>query len=527
MRRRHALPDYPPTPEQQDAIDAFRTGRTVVIKAGAGTGKTTTLSMCARTSDWTGTYLAFNKAIAMDAGQAMPMTVKARTVHSIAASAVSRMRGGSTLLDRLNGYRIDPWRLARKMGLGPLLVSVDIGGRRKEKVLQPGYLAGHVMRATARFCQSADDEPGVQHFPLIDGIDSIDENGRIDPRNNRAVARELLGALQDAWADLTNPAGDLRFSHDVYLKLAQLEGVEMPGRFLLYDEAQDANPVILAWLDAQRQKHGKQVVYVGDGFQQIYDWRGAVDALDRIAETGAEVTYLTQSWRFGQRIADAANLVLAQLGAEFQLTGNPAMDSRLAVSPGGPTPRAVLCRTNAAAVETVLNLQSKGLQPHLVGGADEIVSFAHGAAKLQSGEKSSHYELACFESWNEVLDYVANDPQGDELRMMVNLLEEYGIQIVLDALDGLIAEAEADVIVSTAHKAKGREWPIVRLAGDFGNDEEGSASAMAPPELRLLYVAATRARDVLDLSRCRPLLDLICPPNDLTESGLATLWANS
>jgi superfamily I DNA/RNA helicase len=36
-----------PTGEQQAAVDAFATGATVVIEAGAGTGKTSTLRLLA------------------------------------------------------------------------------------------------------------------------------------------------------------------------------------------------------------------------------------------------------------------------------------------------------------------------------------------------------------------------------------------------------------------------------------------------------------------------------------------------
>jgi hypothetical protein len=511
---------YPPTPEQQRAIDAFSSGRALVLKAGAGTGKTTTLAMCARTTPRTGAYMAFNKAVAQDASMAMPGTVQARTVHSFAAGYHrNRTRHGAQLLSRLDAPRMAPWTIAKRLGITGSPIYVTYG--RRTKVLQPGFLGGLVMKTIDRFCQSADPEPTTAHVPYVEGIDLPDANGQRTSGNNRALARELIPWVEKAWDDVTSLDGELRFTPDVMLKMAQLADAPIPGDYILLDEAQDANPVILAWL---AQQEGRQIIYVGDAFQQIYEWRGAVNALDMIPDV--EVAYLTQSWRFGQRIADAANLLLAELGSEFELIGNPAMDSRLAVSPGAPTPKAVLCRSNAAAVETVLNFQSQGLQPHLVGGAEGIVSFARAAAKLQAGEKCLHPDLGCFESWAEVREYVDDNPQGDDLRMMVNLLEEYGVQIVLDALDGLIGEREADVIVSTAHKAKGREWPIVRLAGDFGGDEEGDRE-LAAPELRLLYVAATRARDVLDVHRCQPLLDLVCPPNDVGEGQLASLWGGA
>lgn len=57
-------------------------------------------------------------------------------------------------------------------------------------------------------------------------------------------------------------------------------------------------------------------------------------------------------------------------------------------------------------------------------------------------------------------------------------------------------EASADVVISTAHKSKGREWQSVQLAGDFPDEAAGSDA-----ELRLLYVAATRGRLELDVSQ--------------------------
>ena len=50
-------------------------------------------------------------------------------------------------------------------------------------------------------------------------------------------------------------------------------------------------------------------------------------------------------------------------------------------------------------------------------------------------------------------------------------------------------------ILSTAHKAKGRQWPEVRLAPDWKANRLEN-----PEELRLAYVAVTRAQEVLDLT---------------------------
>ena len=61
-----------------------------------------------------------------------------------------------------------------------------------------------------------------------------------------------------------------------------------------------------------------------------------------------------------------------------------------------------------------------------------------------------------------------------------------------------VDEEDADIIVSTAHKAKGREWRAVKIGNDFqppsGEDEMPSNA-----ELMLAYVAVTRAKRKLDV----------------------------
>lgn len=63
-------------------------------------------------------------------------------------------------------------------------------------------------------------------------------------------------------------------------------------------------------------------------------------------------------------------------------------------------------------------------------------------------------------------------------------------------------------MVSTAHKAKGRERPAVKIADDFPlppdsdqHDDRGRpiAEPVSEADARLAYVAVTRARSRLDL----------------------------
>lgn len=277
-----------------------------------------------------------------------------------------------------------------------------------------------------------------------------------------------------------------------YLKLWQLGGARIDGDYVLFDEAQDASPVMLD-IVAQQADHA-QLVYVGDTQQQIYGWRGAINALASL--DGAERTLLTQSFRFGPAIAEVANEVLDQLGADLRLVGSPWLESR--IDPDLADPAAILCRTNATTVRLLLAEQKNGGRPHLVGDGKEVVAFARAVIELQAKGWTPHPELTCFGRWGEVQDYVDQDPSGGELRLLVKLVEEYTAETIIEALGKPVPEADATVVLSTAHKAKGREWATVRLADDYPEPSQGEE--LADEELRLVYVAATRAMEALDPS---------------------------
>lgn len=475
---------FAPTPEQQNAVELFRSGQSLAIEAGAGTGKTSTLLLLAEAMPpgKRGQYVAFNKAIVTEAGSKFPAHVACNTAHSLAFRAIGRQ-----FSHRLNAPRMRSDEIARRLGVDPITVQVSGDSKR----LAPGFLAGHVMRAVTRFCQSADEAPEERHFEYIDGIDTPGPDGERRWDNNRLVRRALLPAMRKAWADFASPEGQLPYRHDHYLKAWHLSGPEIPADVIFFDEAQDANPVLLAIVAAQADH--AQLVFVGDSQQQIYEFTGAVNAL---ASVPADLrAFLTQSFRFGPAVASVANGLLARLEADLRIQGFDKIASVV-----GPIaePRAILCRTNAKAVQTVLTAQREGRRVHLVGGGGEVSGFARAAIELREKGRTGYPELACFGSWGEVQDYTENDPQGSELKLLVGLVDEYGPETIIAALDRMIPERDASLIVSTAHKSKGREWESVQLASDFQEPKDGEE--LSASELRLLYVAATRAQQQLDVS---------------------------
>lgn len=474
-----------PTDEQIACRDLFLDGDSMVIEAGAGTGKTSTLRLLAATSPKRGRYLAFNKSIVLDVAGKMPDRVAASTAHSLAFQAV-----GKRYAHRLSSSRMRSLQVARTLGVNSC--TVKYGDQPKQ--LDAGWCASHVLAALGVFCRTVDDTPTRYHFPYVDGIDPMADDGKRTYDNNHMLAAALESALVKAWADISDTDGTLPFRHDHYLKLWQLSRPRIETDYIMFDEAQDADPVMAAVVGAQ----DCQVVYVGDAQQAIYEWRGAINALEGFESDHRR--FLTQSFRFGAEIAAVANDVLAQLRAPLRITGTPTIDSFVGELTVEETDT-ILCRSNAKAITEVLNAQRRGCPVHLIGGGKEVASFARAAQALMEGRGTSHRELACFTTWGEVQDYVQNDQLGGELRLLVNLVDDFTVPVILTALEKMPSEEAADLVVSTAHKAKGREWSAVQIANDFTGIEQSD------PERRLRYVAITRAQHFLDDTALHPVDD--------------------
>jgi len=465
---------HPPTPEQAAIVDAAASGADLVVEAGAGTGKTSTLRLvAARLAGKRGVYLAYNKAIQVDAARAFPVNVLCKTAHSLAYAAVGRQYA-----HRLRAPRMPARETARILGLNdPVQLDKD------RAPLAPQQLARLVMETVQRFCYSADNQLQRTHVPLVNGIDS--EPHRAD------LAGYLVPVAQAAWDQHIAPLdGRLRFSHDCYLKLWAMSGPQLGADYVLLDEAQDSNPCVAALVTGQHA----QRIWVGDRSQAIYGWRGAVDAMEHAP--GLRLL-LSQSFRFGPAVADEANKWLAVLGARLRLRGFDRIASQVVDTIAAD---AVLCRTNAEAVRQCMAYTTAGARTALVGGGKEIQSLAEAALELRGTGSTAHPELCAFASWSDVIAYVEEDSAGSDLQVAVRLIDTYGPEQVIAILGRLVPEDHADVVISTAHKAKGREWPRVQIADDFREPKtsEDNPNPRIPREDAMLaYVAVTRARQVL------------------------------
>lgn len=480
-----SMSNFEPTNEQQAALDAFAAGKNIVLEAGAGTGKTSTLMMLAESTERTGLYIAFNRAVADEIEAKAPVSLVVRNYHRLAYAAV--IARNATYRQALADGR-------KPLFNGDLAKILNITGSLpvgEDERLDRRQIAGEVKKCVENFCRSADDKIKPFHASKVDGATDA-QQGRI-----RTVVAGFAG---EYWNLIVKGLHWGKGGHSYYLKLWQLSHPTLDYDYILFDEAQDANPVI----DAVIAEQTCQKVFVGDRSQAIYGWNGAIDAM---AKFDADVRLpLTQSFRFGHAIAGEANKFLHILGAnvdgaEFRIRGFEKVASEVKALDHADC---VLCRTNAGVLSVALEAHKNGKRVHIVGktSVTELASFVRAADKLLNGGRCEHPDLGSFSSWEAAEAFAQSDEADLTFKRMVKLVNEYGTATILDLLNATVSEADADVVVSTAHKAKGREWDSVRLHTDFNSsksrDGENPDNELSRTDAMLLYVSVTRARKHLD-----------------------------
>lgn len=543
-----------PTKEQIIALETVANGNNLKLNAFAGAGKTSTLIMMAeKLSHKQGIYLAFNKGIAQEAQRKMPRNVVARTFHSMAYSAMP------------------PWMAERfrerEMHINEFCRSFKVNNINYRAEVDTYYKSDEDSRSSIISMQQSKKISSYKVKRLIDlSLNKFMASTDREPSNSHAYSaiqadlpelkKENLGVfeqlvlfitpiIQILWRDYSNPEGRMAidYNHSVYFKYWTLTNPVINYDFILFDEAQDADPLMLEVLEKQKA----QIIYVGDKHQQIYAWRGAVNALEQI---DAHELYLTKSFRFGQALADQCKPILSALKEtqRFEGTDHPTIINKAEIKNIAEYAKynACLCRTNAEVVLTVLELAGAGIPCKTNIDTKSIIDTLFDMKELQDNTKrvdlaqmdvplyQTKNKKIHFHSWDEFVTYMNDFNNEPELAVTFNIFMNYKLGEISDALKQ--AKAKDGVTVTTAHKAKGLEWDNVILKGDFLKgffeyqqetvktrvmqecfiyDRDawvkrgGRLTDLVPvirtgsgveDELRLLYVALTRAKKMLDIS---------------------------
>lgn len=494
------------TPEQRAIVESD--ARTLAINAFAGTGKTSSLVEYAKARpDKRILYLAFNRSIAEEARERMPGNVEVRTSHSLAFRAIAK----NWPKGKLSG-KMTAWSLLQHFESLPIFASCK---NHTQKIDRANLLQSIIVQFT--FSDKTDIEKFAQRFASENTLSPL-----------KMTKMELIEAVKVMWEKIIDPRSDVPATHDVYFKLWQMSRPKIRADIILLDEAQDTNPALFNVFMAQN--HTIRVL-VGDRHQNIYHFRGAINAMEKMPD--CETKAITYSFRFGENIAEVANHILREFkGETLKLKGANKDAGVITTEPVSPYEMrtAFLFRTNAGLFDVAAQLCQDGDIGLL--GKFEDYSFADilDTYHLYAGRKDliENPYIRSFDSFDEMKEY-AERIDEKELTARVRVVEKYKHDIpdLHDQIKSRI-HPESDLILTTAHRSKGCQWPQVIIAEDFPatcnddgiplsrvqeneqkeqnqkeqekREEEQKQNQMDQFEANLLYVAVTRAEKRLVLS---------------------------
>ncbi|KAL1415063.1 hypothetical protein MTO96_029841 [Rhipicephalus appendiculatus] len=449
----------------------------VRILAFAGTGKTSTLVEYARLRPAAKFLcIVYNRSVCEIAKQTFPRNVTCSTAHSLAFRAV--------------GFQYKA-KLSAKVRVLDVSKLVSAPSSTRMPRLRFAKL---VLSSVENFLASADPQITVAHVP--DHAVALEEDGLpvpVHPTDKLAVCE----AASQLWARMKDRNDEeARMTHDGYLKLYQLRQPSLDSYDAIFvDEAQDCNPAMLSLVLSQ--PCAKLLLLTP--------------------------FCLTQSFRFGPEIGYVASCALEVFKG---ITNKTIVGTETPGSIHGPLSGqvAVLARSNLVlfnmAVDIVCNEGYKQLGLSHVRGAfvggiagygfQQILDIYY--LKYRPDEAPSMVQdpfVKRFASYSALYKY-AHTVEDLDLCSKLAFVNDHchDVPRYVQALRLRCTGDQrlANLVFSTAHKAKGLEFDTVFMADDFYTGDIAQPQLMARTPERLeeyhvLYVAVTRARRCLRLSR--------------------------
>lgn len=468
-----------PTDEQITILDHIRSSdENLIIKALAGTGKTTTLEFIqAATKIKPILYVCFNKRIAEEAKTKFPSTTSIKTLnglgHGIWGKACSR---------KLN--------VSLKKTSEHFKALVSSAPKNTQRVLWDSYwdVCSGVGMAKAigyvpdgKFPQAKRLISKEDFYPLIEGGD--------DELTQDLIDELLLQSIKSAYE------GYIDFDDQVYMPA--LFGGSFPRfPFNFVDEGQDLNPVNHVMLDKLVKS---RLCLVGDEYQSIYAFRGAVQGGMRTLQDRFQMASLDLSVSFRCRRVIVENARWRAPHYQWMKEGGHVeqlkqLDAR--TIPDGlddkeqPT-TAIICRNNAPLFRCALQLLASGRSVKVVGSdiGPRVVAIMR---ELGDEDDSRAKFEASIDEWLSEKLVKAKSNTARDIADCMRVFAEHGNTLGQSVAyaQHLMAQ-EGKIQLLTGHKSKGMEYGTVFHLDPFLIDEDKGGEQ----EANLRYVIQTRAKD--------------------------------
>jgi superfamily I DNA/RNA helicase len=217
---------------QQAIIDESKTGKSLIIQAFAGSGKTTALKLISEANpNKKKLFLAFNRSVAYELGSKISAACK--TVHSLGMSVLAPY--GFNLRESKSSF------IAKELGIS----------RKRTLEFEEFW---NVYRLTDSFPDSEVQEELIQDFCESDISEFYSYAAKCEE-----LALKIF--LEHSYADFTDM---------IYLSTKLIRKHQFNFNLVMLDEQQDSSPITLK-LVRLLGDDSVQRIFVGDQFQNIYN----------------------------------------------------------------------------------------------------------------------------------------------------------------------------------------------------------------------------------------------------------------
>lgn len=516
------------TPEQQAIINAAKRGESLLVNAGAGAAKTTTLKML--NDHMTGKKVlavAFNKRIADDLQAALPgATVK--TLNSLGHGAWSTQRGKRLELDKQKLSRITT-QVMKETGQK---YAEEAWGyvRNFTRILRNNGYVPQIPGMMPYFKGIEDPEELLPEFAITEGWDE-----------NLLSGDELIDLAEQCLIQSTREgfAGVIDFDDQIYLtttyfcKYPQFD-------IILVDESQDLSP------QNHRQLlmcNPKQLIAVGDPRQAIYAFRGAdansMSSLKKLMweKLGLELmSYpLDTSFRCPKAVVARQQIHYPGFRAAISNAEGEVKTLTLWSVASIPTEStAIICRNNAplVALAFVLIRNKRGftfygqdMSKNLKGLIKKVAGFTGKTLSGRDRAMQTSDILKKLEMWYAIERAKLEDQNRKELvsgltdkkecaRIVLSQGQTLGE--AMDLCDSIFDAAQGDLVLTSGHRSKGFEWKHVfhldyfRIPSKYAREQQAAGYPNAiVQENNLRYVIETRAKYSLTMMRLEDNIDRV------------------
>ncbi len=526
-------------PEQRLAAESL-VGPTCIL-AGAGTGKTTTVTHRIAYGIATGFYAA-NRVLALTYTNRAAGELRAR-LRQLGVGAVSVKTFHAAALSQLEFF----W---------PQFAGVPAPAVLQSKARMISEVADSVkIRLDAGAVRDFAAEIEWRKYSML----SLEQYAEVVASRPKVagLSPSKNVELQAAYEEAKVKAQKIDWEDVLVLTLGLLRAepralahVHQQYRFFTVDEYQDISPLQHALLDTWLGNHS-DICVVGDPNQTIYSFTGATsEFLQNFGSRyeGSVEVQLTRNYRSTQQIVNFANRLTQDSSAVEPLVsqGEPGLAPRtlsfatVADECSGvaqairvkldqgvkPSDMAVLYRVNGQS-EAIENALAHAGIDYQVRGGERFFNRpeVQNAIRAIRAQAVAPIDKSLFEAVSDIcrsLGWQAQQPQEhgsarekwESLNSLLAITEELPAgSTVMDFAKELEERQrsqhepiKAAVTLSTIHAAKGLEWPYVFVVG-LTEGYLPISYAVTPAEIReeqrLLYVGLTRAKKELTLSWAR------------------------